>query len=204
MKTEDKARFAQLMTGVAEVYGREMSEAGLSIWWQALDGYDFDQVARAMSAHSKDPERGQFMPKPGDIVRLTDGTATDAAVAAWAKVDYALRRVGGGPSWVFDDPKIHRALDQIGGISALSNCPSEKDLTFLREQFCKRYASTQNTGPYPARLSGWHTTGEPALIGDPERCRQVMAGGGNDRPAITSAAEAATALVEDMRAGGAA
>lgn len=202
MDKQHKRDFAQLMTGVAEVYGKDISEAGLRIWWSALDRFDFDQVRRAVDAHCNDAERGQWMPRPADVVRQIEGTPTEQAQAAWAKVEHALRGIGGGPSWVFDDPGIHRALQQIGGVAALSNCPSEKDLTFLREQFCKRYASPNNHGPYPAKLTGWHSDGEAVFIGDQSRCQQVLEGGGNDRPAISGASEAADVMLEDMRVGG--
>lgn len=195
---DDRQRFAEIIVGIAEVYGRDMSEAGLSVWWHALSRYSTDQVTGALNAHVQDAERGQFMPKPGDIVRQIEGTPTDQAQAAWAKVEGALRGIGGGPSWVFDDPKIHRAIEQIGGVSALSNCPSERDLTFLREQFCKRYASPNNHGEYPAKLSGWHTDGETVFIGDQRKCQQVMDGGGSGRPALTSASDVAGHLLEHM------
>lgn len=198
MREDMKRQFAEMVTGIAEVYGKDISKAGLSIWWAALHRFDFDQVQAALNAHTSDPERGQFMPKPGDVVRQIEGTPTDQAQAAWAKVEHALRRIGGGPSWVFDDPKIHRAIEQIGGVSALSNCPTEKDLTFLREQFCKRYASPQNDGPYPAKLIGWHSDGKPVMIGDKTNCQQVLEGGGNDRPALTTAKSVAGALVDNM------
>ena len=198
METNDKAKFAQLMTGVAEVYGREMSEAGLSIWWQALESYDFEVVAKAMSAHSKDPERGQFMPKPGDIVRLTDGTATDAANEAWAKVDHAVRRYGTGPTWVFDDPRIHAVLHQMGGISQLGKM-DERDFAFFREQFCKRYASRIDVTNYPRSLAGWYQDGQKAMIGNPEQCQKVLQGG-TETPVISSVSQSAEKLLEDLRA----
>ena len=194
----DKAAFRDLMTGIAEIYGQTITKAGLRVWWAALDQFSDDQVRQALNAHAMDAERGRFMPKPADIVRAIQGTQTDQAQAAWAKVEHAIRRIGGGPSWVFDDPKIHRALEQIGGVSALSNCPSEKDLAFLREQFCKRYASTQDTGPYPARLQGWHASGEPVMIGNRERCQAVLEGGSAAGSALTNASDVARKLVEKV------
>ena len=194
----DRREFAELITGIAEVYGKPMSKAGMRLWWSALERFSDDEVNQALNDHVQDAERGQFMPKPSDIVRKIEGTPGDAANAAWAKVEDALRRVGGGPSWVFDDPKIHRAIQQIGGVAALSNCPTERDLTFLREQFCKRYASPQNQGPYPARLQGWHQQGEPVLIGDPDRAKSVLSGGQSGHVPLTSARDVAAGLLEQM------
>ena len=73
MKTRDKQAFVQTMTAVTDLYGKPISEAGWSIWWAALEGYSLSQVQQALSAHVRDPDRGQFMPKPADVVRQIDG-----------------------------------------------------------------------------------------------------------------------------------
>lgn len=198
MKQSDFESFAEVWEACYENYGKTPTPRATNMAFDVLERFDIRQVTRGLTLHMSDPKAGQFPPKPADVIRNIEGTPDDAAVAAWTKVEHALRRVGGGPSWVFDDPKIHRALQQIGGISALSGCPTEKDLTFLREQFCKRYASAQNTGPYPAKLQGWHSDGKPVLIGDQAKCQRVLDGGGNDRPALTEAGAAAQKVLTHM------
>lgn len=73
MKARDKQGFAQTLTAIADLYGKPLSDAGLQIWWSALEGYSLAKVQQALSAHVKDPDRGQFMPKPADVVRKIDG-----------------------------------------------------------------------------------------------------------------------------------
>lgn len=198
----DKRLFAETLTGIAEIYGKEVSKAGMRIWWSALERFSDSQVQKALTDHATDPERGQFMPKPGDIVRRIEGTPEDAAMAAWAKVDHATRRVGTGPAWVFDDPKIHRALLAIGGLSVLGNA-TETDWPHLCREFCKRYSSPMNEGAYEPKLMGWHSDGKPVFIGNHERCRQVLAGGSDSRPMLTSIQDSAKAMLVDMTEGSA-
>jgi hypothetical protein len=71
---------------------------------------------------------------------------------------------------------------------------------YKRQTFCKRYAGVrQLPTEYPRRIAGWHTDGQVRMIGDPDRCRKVLAGGSDKTLQVTSASDAATALVEDMR-----
>jgi len=73
MKTRDKQGFAQTVSAIAELYGKDISQAGFQIWWSALEHYSLAKVQQAFSDHVKDPDRGQWMPKPADIVRQIDG-----------------------------------------------------------------------------------------------------------------------------------
>lgn len=73
MKTRDKQVFMQTLTAVADLYAKPISDAGWQIWWGALKHYPLSCVQQALSAHVKDPDRGQWMPKPADVVRQIDG-----------------------------------------------------------------------------------------------------------------------------------
>jgi len=65
--------------------------------------------------HLMNPDTGQFLPKPADIVRMLGGRTLDRALMAWAKVDKAVRQIGTYESVVFDDALIHRVLHEMGG-----------------------------------------------------------------------------------------
>lgn len=196
MDSNDRAQFAQALGGIAEVYGKDLTEAGLSVWWNTLSRYGIEQVKRALNQHTMDVERGQFMPKPADIVRQIDGTPDDAALEAWGKVDLALRRYGTGPAWVFDDPKIHYLLQLMGGTAQLATM-DERDFGFFREQFCKRYASTGEANGYPAMLPGWYSDGSLAMIGDEQKCRAVLEDGSRQpKKQIVNASDIGQSLLE--------
>ena len=196
---DDRQKFAETMVGIAEVYGKDMSEAGLSVWWSALSRYSTEQVTSALNAHVQDAERGQFMPKPGDIVRQIEGTPDDAAMTAWHKVDNAVRRVGYGPTLVFDDPKIHQVISEMGGFAQFGRA-TEHDMQFLRSTFTKRYAGLKVPTDYPPSIAGWHTDGKKVFIGDESRCKQVLESGADRPVGITDASETAVAMIEQMEA----
>lgn len=73
MKPGQEREFAELITGVAEMYGKPISKAGMAIWWNCLQDYEFDDVRHAFTAHARDTRRGSWMPKPADIIRQIAG-----------------------------------------------------------------------------------------------------------------------------------
>ncbi|MFO0207809.1 MAG: DUF6475 domain-containing protein, partial [Betaproteobacteria bacterium] len=104
-----------MLSAVAAVYGREITPEVTAIYWAALAPYDLGAVRQAFDRHVRNPDAGQFLPKPADLIRMLGGTTADSAMQAWAKVEKAIRRVGGHESVVFDDALIHRCIDDMGG-----------------------------------------------------------------------------------------
>ena len=194
MKTEDKAKFLQVLLAVYDFYGKELSEFSGHVWMQAVDGCDIQQATKALSAHLMDPDRGQFMPKPADIVRQLHGTHADRSLVAWGKVREAMGRVGGYESVAFDDPAIHSAIEDIGGWTAL--CASTVDeLPYTQKRFCDSHrAYSTRGGVHPPYLVGAHevanrTAGRavrpPLLIGDRDKAKEVISTGSVRRQQIT-------------------
>src|SRR6266850_1493447 len=99
------------MQGVHSFYGKDCSTFALDVWWAAMRPYDLSAVREALGRHCVNPDNGQWMPRPADVVRLTEGSTMDAAMTAWSKVDRAVRHVGCYRSVAFDDPLIHAVLD---------------------------------------------------------------------------------------------
>lgn len=183
----DRGTFAAMLSAVAAIYGREMSPQVIAIYWAALSAYDLPAVRQALDRHVKNPDSGQFMPKPADVIRMLGGSTQDAALVAWAKVERAIRTVGGYASVVFDDPLIHAVLDEMGGWVRLCDTRTD-ELPFRAKEFENRYrgfALRREVPPYRARLAGRAETANAALgydeldlvlIGDEAACRRVMAG----------------------------
>lgn len=197
MQEHEKPEFAQLLRGVSDFYGRDLSPFALSVWWEAMRPFDHAAVVQAMNRHVMNPDTGQFMPKPADVVRMLGGTTQDSALRAWAKVDRALRHVGPYPSVAFDDPLIHRVLHDMGGWVGLGT-KTEDDWPFVAREFESRYRGYAMRGErpdYPALLIGLAEADNarrglksdaPRLIGDAEKAMQVIQGG-TDRPLISFA-----------------
>lgn len=190
MSPSDKAKFMEVLSGVHDFYGRDLSKFAVAVWLQACETFDVEQVTKALSAHLMDAERGQFMPKPADIVRQLQGTNTDRSLIAWGKVMDACQRVGAYTSVCFDDGVIHAAIEDMGGWVKL--CRSNTDeLGYLQKRFCDAYKAYAGRGDvaFPALLAGEHDIGNaargyrtkpPVLIGNPERAKRVLLTGTNE------------------------
>src|SRR5260363_431940 len=84
-------RFQALIQGVYDFYGKDLSRFTLSLWWCAMRPYDLAAVTDALNRHCVNPDTGQFLPKPADVVRMLGGSTQDAALIAWRK---SIRRCG--------------------------------------------------------------------------------------------------------------
>ncbi|MBY0243436.1 MAG: hypothetical protein K2X55_29430 [Burkholderiaceae bacterium] len=194
MVLADYDDFVEMVSAVTELYGKPASEHALGLWWGALAPYDLRAVRQAFDRHVRNPDSGQFPPKPADLIRMMGGTTQDAALVAWGKVDRALRVVGTYRSVVFDDALVHRVLTEMGGWAVLGT-KTDDDWPFVGNEFQNRYRGyrMRNERPeYPAVLLGLADAQNqqagfagqpPLLIGDDVRAQQVLAGG-TDKPLL--------------------
>ena len=184
MKPTDRAKFLEVLTGVHDFYGKDMTPFAVQVWVQACEAFDVQQVTKALSAHLMDPEHGRFMPKPADIVKQLQGTRTDRSLIAWGKVLNAMQRVGAYESVCFDDGLIHAAIDDLGGWPQMCQGKLD-DLPFLERRFCDSYKAYANKGDctFPAVMQGLHSIEngikgfdgpKPMLIGDQSKALEVM------------------------------
>ncbi|MFD0669699.1 DUF6475 domain-containing protein [Ramlibacter sp. MAHUQ-53] len=195
-----------MLTDALAFYGKDASPFALSVWWQACEPFAFEQVAKAITAHAMDPERGQFAPKPADVVRQLAGTATDRAMLAWGKAHSAMGSVGAYSDVVFDDPAIHAVIEDLGGWPKVCRWPVD-ELSYLQHRFCESYRAYAGRGTfeYPKRLPGDRSADAeyekrglpapaPAVVGDTAKARLVYQGGGGGKAAISFVAVKALAL----------
>lgn len=188
MTPSDRERFAHCLLAAAEVYGKSVSDAVSSVWWDALKAYDIGAVEGAFRRHFSNPDSGQFMPKPADIVRIVAGSSQDGAMIAWAKVDKAVRQVGPYASVCFDDPLVNRVLHDMGGWIGFGE-KNDTEWPFIANEFRTRYIGYRQRGEipdYPSRLPGIAEADNtrrglpaptPTLIGEPSRAQAVLEGG---------------------------
>lgn len=189
MNDQDKRAFKELITSVLAFYRQDASTFALQVWWAACEHYDMEQVRKALNAHAVDPERGQFCPKPADVVKALQGTKTDRARMAWGKAFDAMQRVGAYQSVAFDDPVIHAVIEDLGGWTKL--CRSDlNELSYLEHRFCEAYRAYSGRPDlsYPAKLIGefesinrheGRKVAPPVLIGNPQKAADVLRLGGS-------------------------
>lgn len=189
MRADQYPQFRELLTNALSFYRQDVTPFMLDVWWQACQGYEIEQVAKSMTAHAMDPDRGQFAPKPADIVRQLGGTATDKALLAWGKVMDAIQSVGAYTDVVFDDPAIHVVIDDLGGWPKV--CRGEtKDLSYLQHRFTESHRAYVGRGTFefPRALRGDRAPDDaffkrglpapkPAVVGDRNKAMQVYSGG---------------------------
>lgn len=200
MRDADKPAFAGLIKDAMAFYRQDVTTFALSVWWQACQPFDMEQVAKAITRHATDPEHGQFAPKPADIVRILAGTATDRSLLAWGKVFDAIRRVGGYRSVAFDDPVIHSVIEDMGGWTKLCRLDLD-DMPFTQKRFCETYRAITRSDhrAFPPYLPGesevsnaklGFSAAQPVLIGNSDAARDVMRLGvrGSKTPITASAA----------------
>lgn len=189
MRSNELMDFKALLTDVLTYYGKDCSEFTLTVWWNALQSCDMEQVSRALQRHATDPERGQFAPKVADIVRVLQGSTTDRAALAWGKVLEAISAVGAYSDVVFDDPAIHAVVEDLGGWPKV--CRTDMaELSYLQHRFQASHKAYTERGQfeYQRRLAGDRSPDHeytsrgiplprPALIGNREQAIAVLKNG---------------------------
>ncbi len=195
MQQRDFDEFRELMNAVYAFYGKDISPFALDVWWKALLRFDIGAIRNALSLHCQDPDRGQWLPKPADVVRLLDGGSGDRSLQAWSKVERAIRQVGPWQSVVFDDPVIHAVITDMGGWIQLCQV-TDDELPFRANEFRKRYQGYALRGcdAFPKALTGIaeaHNRAhgcltrhdEPLAIGDAGKCAMVFMSGHDQQSA---------------------
>lgn len=135
MQHEDKLAFATEMTGVSEIYGKDLSRALMQIYFDTLSEFDIGTVRAAIHAHVKDPERGQFFPKPADLIDKINGTTHEAALSAWPEV---LRLAADSRRAESINVLTEQVVRDMGGWRRFGMADS-KELGWLQKEFVERY-----------------------------------------------------------------
>jgi hypothetical protein len=203
MIDSDKPRFQEQLTAVMSFYERDVSHLVLSVWWGACAPFDLEQVTKAFTSHATDPDRGQFPPKPADIVRILGGTSTDRAALAWGKALEAASTIGAYTDVVFDDPAIHASIEDVGGW--VKFCRTETaELSYLQHRFTESYRAYCRLTEYgyPRVLVGARSSDEsfrmrgieppkPVPIGDRQKARNVYRLGGKSKSSTSIGVQSA-------------
>lgn len=187
---QEMARFATLITGLADYYKQKLSAGVIRLYWEGLKQFDFEAVEQAAWAHTQRPDdESHFMPRIGDLKKVIEGSTSDQGQIAWSKVDRAVRTVG--PYWdvAFDDPIIHRVIADMGGWVQI-NSAEDKNWPFVAKEFINRYQAFKMTGQQPEHeryLIGMATAHNQAagiyydkpnvrLLGNVDKARQIASG----------------------------
>jgi len=154
------------MTGLGELFGREITDTLASLYWRLLADWTDDQFEAAFQAAAN---RLKFFPKPVELRELLGGDQETLALEAWETLYRTIKRVGHWQSVLFPDSRITRAVESLGGWDAVC-CWETKDLSYNRNNFIKLYLAFKDGGP-PRVMAGYierSNSGnppEPVVIG---------------------------------------
>lgn len=190
MTDNDKKMFASIMYPLGKIYDLALEDKYIMrVWFEALSDLSIEEVGKAVSAYLKSPDFGTYKPKPADIIKMIQGTSLDKSFQAWSKVESAARRVGSYQTVVFDDPIIHRVIEDMGGWVDLCQ-KNESELPFVAKEFTARYKGFSVRGEmpvHPTRLygltdrvnssDGYTEDVDPVLIGDHDKAKLLLGGG---------------------------
>lgn len=207
MQTNDIPQFIQMLHNLCEMYGKpRMSDEVAMLHFGALQDYSLEDVRKGFFAALRNPDSGQFMPRPADVIRELSGSSDTRAALAWAKVREAICRVGHMPSIAFDDAIIHAVIADMGGWVKLALITND-ELPFRERDFLRIYRGYigRPLGDYPRYLPGMAETDNyakgyavepPLLLGDASKAEQVLLAG-SDKPRLT--VQPLSALPQELR-----
>lgn len=187
MIKQDLTKFAALIVGIGEIYGKAFTAVTIETYWNVLQSFEFEAVKQAVYLHLGNVDTGKYLPKPADLILAIQGSSYTQALQAWTKVVTAMQRYGGYTSLAFDDALIHAVIADMGGWQKL--CVSEtKQLPFIAREFQERYRGYVIKTPksYPKYLVGLiesqnaihgYPYAPPLLFGDRAKARQVITTG---------------------------
>lgn len=197
MDNHDMPVFSDILSDVYALLRQECPDGVRRLWWEALQPYPIAAISHAFSQHVRNPDVGQYLPKPADIIRAINGSSEERAIRAWTDVDRAVRTRGPYASVVFDDAMTHAIIAAMGGWVALCR-KSLDEWPFVQKDFMARYKSYLSHPPtsYPRCLLGMTdidrqqrglpSARPPILIGSAELARQVYAKGDGPRLVLNS------------------
>ena len=133
----NKDRFVMVMTGLCDMYGKEISEFILDMYYDIFKDYTIEQFENSVKCCIKDRVYNS-VPKPADILSHLEGTKDDRALVAWLQVMEAIKKGGYYASIEFADPIIPNCIDELGGWQYLC-CSKQDDLCFIEKRFMDLY-----------------------------------------------------------------
>lgn len=165
MDDRDRKAFLDLLQSTAGYYERKLALPAFEIYWNGLRRFDLEQVRSAISAHTADPQHGQYMPKISDIV------------AALQSMQPSDGRPGADEAWAIaiparDESKTVVWTDEISAAWFACAVPllDAGDKIAARKAFQDRYAVEVSE----SRSAGKPVRWTPTYGGNPDRRRAAI------------------------------
>lgn len=144
-KQRDSKQFTEIMMGVAEMFGKELSKPALRMWFEMLKEYD---IADIQVAASKAIRTATFMPRPAELIDKMPGAETQALIANKAdlecdKILGHMKYHGGSTVPEFDDPITEWLMSRRWPYKQWASNVTEESLKWWPRDFKQAYISYQ-------------------------------------------------------------
>lgn len=155
MQEQDKPQFAEGMTALSLVFGKEVTKPLARAYFMALQEYPINNVLSAIDNHVKN---GKFFPKPielADIINTGKPNNNDKALLAWLSIERAISKLGPYRTLELNDRLAMEIIKHVGGWSNLCSLTT-KELDFKKRDFIQAYTTTAITDDkdLPKSLAG--------------------------------------------------
>jgi hypothetical protein len=147
-----------MLNEVYQLYNKTLTKEASVLWIGSMrsKGISGEDALSGLQAYITDPDKGQYIPKPSDIIGKVLGDGSD--VETLAQVGFgimleAVRKIGAYRVPQFDDPNIARAISSMGGW--IQMCMMETDqIPTIRAQFVRAYTATYKSAADLPPLKG--------------------------------------------------
>ena len=177
-----------ILFSVADMYGKELSQGALNIFFMGIRSLSQEEFEEAISRHLEDQDKGMFFPKPADLIgqvkrsgKQNSEMVGQSAELGWSLVMDHLRKVGSYGDLDISDKVAIETVRQMGGWKSLCMTNTDK-MSFKQREFMSLYQTLIKTPKnlLPDELAG--------RITDSKRSSKIM-GALRDNPEPMSVAQ---------------
>ena len=130
---------AEMVSALAEIYGKPLSSYAIKAYVKALMKYDLDVLEKAFDLWLSTPDKFRGFPLPKDIIAMIDGYLDEKASKAWEDLMYAVRKYGAYANVTTRNEVLYRTVIDLYG-SWVDLCSMEEDkLNMTRRMFIETY-----------------------------------------------------------------
>lgn len=150
--------FVENMTGLGEVFNTEITDSLLKIYYLALQDLQ-DHEFKSAVTYIIQNHVYNTLPKPAEFLQYFKADDDVESQSALLKLEDAISKHGYYDSVQFDDPRIHKAIEHMGGWMRVSEM-EEKDWKFAKHDFLKIYKTLlrRSAKDCPTKVAGFFET----------------------------------------------
>ena len=140
MEQANRTAFDEILTGLAAVYDKPLTDPLINAYWRALDDLSIEELAQAADRAIRSC---RFFPKPAELRELIQGTPDDQAQNAWLRFWRAAERIGAYASVKFEDTGLCEAILRTFGswpeACRATACLSDEMIRAKQKEFAANY-----------------------------------------------------------------